>query len=150
MINRNERSAHDVAAVRDVLLFDGLCNFCDSTVQFILARDRSETLQFAPLQGEFARAVLERHPGLASIDSIVLVRTDQNGTERVMVRSAAALALARYLGGFWRLLGAFASLMPRMVRDSLYDALAKRRIGLFGRRDACRLPSAAERGRFLD
>lgn len=155
MNTRNDRAVGDVAsseaeATRDVLLFDGLCNFCDSTVQFILARDRKATLQFAPLQGEFAHSVLERHPELASIDSLVLLRTGQNGAESVLVRTAAALALAEYLGGFWRLLGAFASLLPRPVRDRLYDALARRRIRIFGSRDACRLPSATERSRFLD
>lgn len=134
----------------DVLLFDGLCNFCDRTVQFILARDKKATLQFAPLQGKFARMVLERHPGLATIDSIVLVRTSRNGTESALVRSAAALALARYLGGFWAALGGLAGILPRSVRDWLYDALASRRMAIFGRREACRLPSPAERSRFLD
>ena len=134
----------------DVLLFDGLCNFCDRSVPFILARDRHATLQFAPLQGEFARGVLSRHPKLASIDSIVLVRTGRNGTESVLVKSAAALALARYLGGFWGALGAAGRLVPTAVRDWMYDALARRRFGIFGRRELCRLPSPAERSRFLD
>jgi predicted DCC family thiol-disulfide oxidoreductase YuxK len=132
-----------------VLLYDGLCRFCDGTVQFILRHDPGGSLRFASLQGTYARDVVQRLPALSGVDSLILLEvTDKNRT-RVRVRSDAALALARYLGWPWRLLGVL-RVVPRPVRDALYDALARRRYRLFGRRDACRLPSPAEASRFLD
>ena len=134
-----------------VLLYDGLCNFCDGTVQFILSRDRAGTMKFAPVQGKFARQLLDRHPELAHVDSLMLVqRTDSTSPEVVLVRSAAVVAIGNYLGGVWRVPSMIAHLLPRSARDAAYDMLARRRIRLFGRRDACRVPTAAERARFLD
>ena len=86
-----------------MLLYDGLCRFCDGTVQFILKHDRRGTLRFATLQGDFARDVIARHPEVAGVDSLVLVEPDlDSGRERVYVRSEGALRIARYLGGAWR------------------------------------------------
>ena len=133
-----------------ILLYDGLCNFCDDTVQFILERDRTGTLTFAPLQGDFASGLMSRHPELAAIDSLMLVRRSANGDEVVLVRSAAALAIAHYLGGVWRIAGLLARVLPTSMRDAAYSAFARRRIRWFGRREACRIASPAERARFID
>src|SRR5215212_663883 len=102
-----------------VLLYDGLCGFCDGTVQFILRHDRKQVLRFATLQGDFARQVIARHPELAGVDSLILVDHDDSGTERVQVRSSGALAVARYLGGPWHLARATA-IVPRFIRDLAY------------------------------
>lgn len=108
-------------------------------------------MQFAALQGDFARELFIRHVGLASIDSLVLVeRGDGIRGERVLVRGDAVIAIAKYLGGVWSFGGALLGVIPRPVRDSLYDAFARRRFRFFGRLDACRIPSAEQRGRFLD
>jgi predicted DCC family thiol-disulfide oxidoreductase YuxK len=104
-------------------------------------------LRFAALQSAFGQAVRERHPELAEVDSLVwLDSTD--GTERVAVRSEAALRLAGYLGGVWRVAWV-ARLIPRVLRDAAYDLFARHRYRLFGRADQCELPSPAERQRFL-
>ena len=131
-----------------VLLYDGLCGFCDRTVQFALKHDKPRLLRFAPLQGQYARDVLARHPGLHGIDSLVLVERDAQG-ERVSVRSEGALRLAGYLSWPWRALGAF-RLVPRVLRDWGYDRFAKIRYRAFRKFDACPLPPAEVRARFLE
>jgi len=110
---------------RPVLLYDGLCGFCDGTVQFILKHDRHGTLRFATLQGDFARSVIARHPEVAGVDSLVLVEPEVgSGRERVYVRSDGALRVARYLGGAWHLARVVA-IVPRVLRDWAYDAFAR-------------------------
>ncbi len=132
-----------------VLLYDGLCGFCNGTVQFILARDPSGSMRFAPLQGEFARRVLDRHPELRSVDSLILVRPGATpGEERALVRSEAVLGIADYLGGAWRAADVL-RLVPRPLRDWGYDLFARFRYRLFGRYDACPVPSPEVRARFL-
>ena len=133
-----------------VLLYDGLCGFCDGTVQFILKRDRRGTLRFATLQGDFARDVIARHPEVAGVDSLVLVEPDVgSGRENVYVRSEGALRVARYLGGGWHLARAVA-IVPRSLRDRAYDAFARIRYRVFGRYDSCPIPTPEQRARFID
>lgn len=131
-----------------VLLYDGLCGFCNGTVQFILARDHGGSMRFAPLQGDFARETFARHPDLRGIDSLVLVeRGATPADERVLVRSEAVLGIADYLGGAWRAARAL-RLVPRALRDWGYDLFARFRYRLFGRYDACPVPSPEVRARF--
>ena len=132
-----------------VLLYDGLCGFCDGTVQFILQHDRRGALRFATLQGDFARGVIERHPELAGVDSLVLVERGTSGEERIYVRSEGALQVATYLGGAWTLARGL-RIVPRFLRDLVYDGFARVRYRVFGRYDACPIPSAEQRARFID
>ena len=132
-----------------VLLYDGLCGFCDGTVQFILEHDRQGALRFATLQGDFARGVIERHPELAGVDSLVLVERGTSGEERIYVRSEGALQVATYLGGAWTLARGL-RIVPRFLRDLVYDGFARVRYRVFGRYDACPIPSAEQRARFID
>ena len=139
-----------------MLLYDGFCGFCNGTVRFILARDRAGTMRFAPLDGDFARAVLARHPALAGVDSLVLVEreergegTGESGAERVSVRSEAVLRIAEYLGGGW-VIAAVLRVVPRPLRDWGYDLFARVRYRLFGRLPTCPVPPLAVRARFLD
>ncbi len=131
-----------------VLLYDGACGFCGAAVRVVLRHDRRGTLRFASLAGAFAQGVVERHPELASADSMVWVEPATGGRgERVLTRSAAALRVAAYLGGAWRLLLA-GWLVPRPARDAAYDLVARHRHRLAGA--ACVVPTAAERARFLE
>jgi predicted DCC family thiol-disulfide oxidoreductase YuxK len=132
-----------------VLLYDGLCGFCDSTVQFVLARDHGGSMKFATLQGQFAAQIIQQQPELQAIDSLILVDTSENGAHpQVKVRSAAALGVAEYLGGPWK--GALLlKLVPRPLRDWAYDLFARNRHRWFGRYDACPLPTPEQRQRFL-
>ncbi len=131
-----------------VLLYDGACGFCGAAVRVVLRHDRRGTLRFASLAGAYARGVVERHPELAGADSMVWVEsaTAERG-ERVLARSAAALRVAAYLGGAWRLLLA-GWLVPRPLRDAAYDLVARHRHRLPGA--ACVVPTAAQRTRFLE
>jgi len=131
------------------LLYDGECGVCDATVQAVLRADPGGPLRFAALQGSFAERVISRHPRLRDVDSLVLVRTDPHGGEYIDIRSDAALALAEYLGGVWRLLRV-GRLVPRRIRDGAYDLFARHRHRLLTRPDQCLVPSPGERVRFLD
>jgi predicted DCC family thiol-disulfide oxidoreductase YuxK len=134
-----------------VLLYDGVCGLCDGVVQFTLAHDANGTLKFAPLQGAYAQELLGRHPELAGVDSLIVVERDSDSaTERVRVRSDAALYLAQYLGGAWSLIGAILRVVPRFVRDGGYNFVARVRYRVFGKRDACRVPTAVQKARFFD
>jgi predicted DCC family thiol-disulfide oxidoreductase YuxK len=131
-----------------VLLYDGACGFCSAVVQLVLKRDRRGTLRFAALQGPFARALTARHPELAGVDSLVWAEQGAQG-ERVYVRSEAGLRLARYLAGPWHLALPM-WLLPRFLRDSVYDVVARHRHRLAGPADTCFVPPPEARARFLD
>jgi len=133
-----------------VLLYDGFCGFCNKSVQLILRHDRQKTMFFAALQSDYGKSILTRHPELKGIDSLVFVEPlDFAYLEQVFVRSDAALSVAAYLGGPWRL-ALVAHIIPRSVRDYLYDQFAKRRYRWFGKHDVCLLPAPEMRARFLD
>ena len=133
-----------------VLLYDGVCGFCNKTVQMILDRDPAGTMRFAALQSDYGRAVVERHTSLRGVDSVVFVENANGGSrERVFVRSDAALKVVAYLGGFWKIFLA-AYVVPKPLRDYFYDLFARNRYRLFGKYDACMLPPPEVRSRFLD
>jgi predicted DCC family thiol-disulfide oxidoreductase YuxK len=133
-----------------VLLFDGLCGFCDRTVQLVLQLDRSGKIRFAPLQGEFARNVRQHHPHLAGVDSLILVEPgDGHQPPQLHVRSEAVIRVGRLVGGAGHLL-TLMRLVPRRIRDRAYDLFARHRKRFFGHLPACRIPSAEVRARFLD
>jgi predicted DCC family thiol-disulfide oxidoreductase YuxK len=128
-----------------VVLFDGLCHLCSAVVQFAIPRDPRGRLRFAALQSATAERLLGRLPLAGPIpDSFVLIEDGQ-----LRVRSSAALRLVRYLAMPWPLLTAFV-LVPRPLRDWIYDAVARRRYRWFGTRSACFVPTPEIRDRFLD
>ncbi len=129
-----------------VVLFDGVCNLCNSTVHFIIARDPKAYFRFAPLQSASAAALLgDKAPGAdVAPDSVMLV---EDG--KVYQASTAALRVARKLSGAWKLLYAFI-VVPRFVRDPVYYLIARNRYRWFGKSDACWLPTPELRSRFLE
>jgi len=138
----------ETSGAAPVLLYDGVCGFCNKTVQMILDRDRRGTLRFAALQSDYGRAVVGRHRELEGVDSVVFVEQAAGG-ERVYVRSEAALRVAAYLGGLWKVF-LCAYVVPRGLRDYLYDLFARNRYRFFGKSEQCMLPPAEARARFLD
>ncbi|MEM9291687.1 MAG: thiol-disulfide oxidoreductase DCC family protein [Acidobacteriota bacterium] len=133
------------AADGPILLFDGVCNLCDSAVNFVIDHDRGEQFRFAALQSQAAREALERAGALEELpDSMVLI--DRGG---VHTRSDAALAVAGRLSFPWSLLAA-ARVVPRFVRDPLYAWIARNRYRWFGKQNACRIPTPGLQARFLD
>ena len=133
------------AKTHAIVFFDGVCNLCNGAVNFIIDRDPEGYFQFAPLQSDVARAHLEQAPGEDdALDSIVLLEHDQT-----FVKSTAALRIARRLSGPWSLLS-LALVVPRPIRDTVYDWIAHNRYDWFGRRDECRLPTPELKSRFLE
>jgi len=133
-----EQEAHGI------ILFDGVCNLCNGAVNFVIDRDPAGFFKFAPLQSNTGRALLEQHAlPTETLDSIVLI---EGG--RVYHRSGAALRIARRLRGGWPLLYSFI-IVPRFIRDRVYDFIAAHRYRWFGKEDACRVPTPALRARFL-
>lgn len=127
-----------------VVLFDGVCNLCAGTVQFVIGRDPAQHFRFASLQSPAAARLLAEAGVTAPLpDSIVLV--DDAG---VHVRSAAALRIAHHLRFPWNLSSAFL-VVPRPLRDWAYDLVARHRYGWFGRQDICMVPTPDLRSRFL-
>ena len=124
-----------------VLLFDGVCGLCNSAVDFAMAEDTEGRLRFAPLQGEYAERVVG--DAAKSLRSLVLVDNGQ-----VLEKSDAVLRVAQHLGGMWRL-AAVARVVPRPLRDLVYDFVATHRYRWFGKKETCRMPTAEERARFI-
>lgn len=126
-----------------ILYFDGVCGLCSRAVDFVLRHDPDGQFRFAPLQGETAAARLDASD-VADLDTMVLT-TDQ-GTFR---KSSAAVRIFWKLGSFWWLLGWLLWIVPRPLRDLGYRCVANTRYRLFGKHETCRLPTPAERDRFL-
>jgi predicted DCC family thiol-disulfide oxidoreductase YuxK len=139
------------AVDRAFLLYDGICGLCDRAVQFTLRHDRKDVFRFAPLQSDLASAILLRHgQDPAALNTVVLVLEPQLHGERLVTRSDAVLALLSKLGLPWSGLAAAGRLCPRIIREQLYDWIARRRYRMFGRYDSCPVPTAAQREKFLD
>lgn len=125
------------------MFFDGVCVLCNGFVDTVLRADRAGVLRFAPLQGETARRLLPAPP--QDPGSWSLLYLDEHGLH---AESDAALAVLRRLGGWWGLL-ALTRLVPRGLRDPLYRVIVRNRYRWFGRHAVCRVPTEAERARFL-
>lgn len=133
-----------------VLLYDGTCGFCARSLQFVLRHESSrQTLRFARLEGPLGTRLRNQHAELAGIDSLIWYEPKTASTpERLLWRSRGALRVARYLGGFWGLLGSLGMVVPRVVMDAGYDWVARHRRQLAA--DACLVPTPDQRRRFLD
>lgn len=130
--------------MKRIVLFDGACNFCDASVQFIINRDPAAHFYFASLQSEKGIQLKQQFGIAKDEDSMVLI--EQN---KAYTKSAAALRIAKKLDGLWHLLFLFI-LIPRPIRDGIYQYVAQNRYHWFGKKeDACVLPSPEMRRRFL-
>lgn len=128
-----------------VLLFDGVCNLCNSSVDFIVRHDPRGLVKFASLQSRTGRQLLEMAGLPADYDaSLVLVEGDRFSTS-----SDAALRVARYLTAPWSWAAIF-RVVPRSIRDAVYRWISRNRYNWFGKRDTCRIPTPEERKRFID
>jgi predicted DCC family thiol-disulfide oxidoreductase YuxK len=136
-----------------VVLFDGVCNFCDTSVTFVIEHDSQGYFKFAPLQSDAGRDLASKHgltyasvEGDAAgrvVDSVILIEDDKAYTH-----STAALRIARHLDGIWS--WAYPLIyIPRSIRDLFYRLFAKYRYRMFGRKDECMIPTPEVRARFL-
>jgi predicted DCC family thiol-disulfide oxidoreductase YuxK len=128
-----------------IVLFDGVCNLCNRSVQFIIKRDKKKQFRFASLQGRAGQQFLQQFNLPANdFNSFVLVENS-----KVYTRSTAALRMFRKLGGGWTLLYAFI-IIPPFLRNAVYDWIARNRYKWYGKREECMVPSPELRERFLE
>ena len=128
-----------------VILFDGVCNLCNGAVQFIISRDRKRKYRYASLQSETGRSLMLK-AGLSvdKIDTVVLIEG-----EKAYTHSDVALRVCRHMGGLWPLFQVF-YIIPKPIRDAVYDWVARNRYRWFGKREACMVPTPELRSLFLD
>ncbi|HSK13753.1 MAG TPA: thiol-disulfide oxidoreductase DCC family protein [Phnomibacter sp.] len=132
-------------AAHPVLLFDGVCNLCSASVQFIIRHDPHARLRFAALQSDPGEQLLRSHHlPEKELKSLVLIEKG-----RVYTRSTGALRVARYLSGLWPLLYVFI-IVPRFLRDPVYDLIGRNRYRWFGKKTSCWLPTPDLKARFID
>lgn len=128
-----------------IVLFDGVCNLCNSFVIFIIRHDRGERFRFAALQSGFVQShLLPHYPEIAQLDTVLYYRDG-----KMYDRSTAALLILRDLGG-WPSLLYGAIIVPQIIRDRVYNLIAKGRYRLFGRREQCMLPTPDLKRRFFE
>jgi predicted DCC family thiol-disulfide oxidoreductase YuxK len=133
-----------------VILYDGLCGLCNGLNQFILKRDKRDRFRFASLQSDFAASLLQRHGVNAiDLDTVYVVVDYQQASERLLARSDAILHVMRELGGIWQLFVA-GGLLPKTLRDRLYDVVARNRYRIFGKYEVCLMPEEKYRNKFLE
>ena len=128
-----------------LILFDGVCNLCNGSVQFLIKRDPAGKFRFASLQSDFGRSQLIRfnlNPDL--LHSVVVIDGDN-----VLQRSDAALRIVNQLDGPWKILNAF-KIFPKFLRDVLYNVVARNRYKVFGKRDSCMIPTPELKARFIE
>jgi predicted DCC family thiol-disulfide oxidoreductase YuxK len=127
-----------------IILFDGVCNLCNGFVQFVIRRDERKCFIFGALQSEKAKEILS-HFNLPkeNFKTIILIEDD-----KVFTQSTAVLKIAKQLNG-WKLFYAFI-IIPKFIRDFVYSIVSKYRYKIFGKRDACMIPTPELKGRFLD
>lgn len=128
-----------------IILFDGVCNFCNSAVNFVIKRDKKGKICFAPLQSETGKKLLEQYKlPVNDMESFIFIEKG-----RVYSRSTAALRVCRYLGALWPLcFGAI--IVPTFIRDGIYNWIARNRYKWFGVRQECMIPTPEIKARFLN
>jgi predicted DCC family thiol-disulfide oxidoreductase YuxK len=130
---------------KTIVFFDGVCNFCNGSINFVLVRDEKNKFLFAPLQSKAGQEFLTSHQLNAQEFDSVIVFTEG----KLFKKSAAALQITSHLGFPWTMLSVF-KILPVFIRDFFYDFIARNRYRFFGKRDACMIPTREVRAKFLE
>ena len=129
---------------KKIILFDGVCNLCNTSVLFVIKRDTKDHFRFAALQSEIGQSLAKKHQlDTTQVDSIVLIMKD-----KVFIKSSAALNISRYLKGAYPLLFLFI-IIPSFIRNWVYDYVAKNRYRWYGKKDQCMIPTKELKSKFL-
>ena len=129
---------------RHLVIFDGVCNFCNSTVNFIIRHDDKGVFCFTPMQSDLAKELAgSYYLDEVGVDTLLLIKN-----EKIYVRTNAAFEIAKDLSGYWYLLNIF-RMIPRPIRDALYRFFARNRYSLFGKRTHCIVPTQSVASRFV-
>jgi predicted DCC family thiol-disulfide oxidoreductase YuxK len=131
---------------KKIILFDGVCNLCDSAVQFVIEHDTKDMFRFVALQSELGQEIL-KHIGInpINIDSVILYEPGI----AYYYKSTAAIEIAKILGGFWHL-GTIFRIIPTGIRNQLYDYVAKNRYKWYGKKEICWIPTEKLKSKFLN
>ena len=133
-----------------IVLYDGVCGLCNRLVQFLLKRDAHDRFRFASLQSNFGQEILTRHGAdPLDLDTFYVVLDHGQPSERLLARSDGIVQALTTLGGIWKIGGA-GKLLPKAIRDRLYNFVARHRYQVFGKSEACMLPEPKQRAKFLD
>ena len=128
----------------NIILFDGVCNLCNSSVQFIIKRNKKQHFYYASLQSDVAKEILLQHlEKKITLDTIVFVEKGN-----IYTKSTAALRISKYLDGLWKFAYVLI-IIPRPIRDAFYDFVAKKRYVWFGKRESCIMPTDDQKKMFL-
>ncbi len=128
-----------------IILFDGVCNLCNNSIQFIIKRDKKDVFRYAALQSDIGQQLIaERGIDTTNIDSIILIEPGL----AYHIKSSAALKIGRMFGGAWQVLAIF-EWIPSPIRNFFYDIIAKNRYRWFGKQDACMIPTPELKAKFL-
>ncbi len=131
---------------KKIILFDGICNLCNSAVQFIIKRDKNDEFRFATLQGEIGQQLInERNIDTSKLDSIILIEPGI----AYYSKSTAALEISQSFGGFWKMAYVL-KLIPKQLLNIVYDWVARNRYGWFGKKEECMVPNPELKGKFLE
>lgn len=131
---------------KKIILFDGVCNLCNSSVQFVIKRDKKDRFRYAALQSDIGKQLVqERNIDSRQVDSIILIEPGV----AYYTKSDAALEIAKDLGGFWSLLVVF-QWVPTSIRNAVYDFVARNRYKWFGKKEACMVPTPELKAKFLE
>ncbi|MEQ6118447.1 thiol-disulfide oxidoreductase DCC family protein [Reichenbachiella sp. MALMAid0571] len=138
-------SDSQISTNQSIVLYDGVCNFCNSSVNFIIRHERQSELKFASLQSAFGQNVLHSYNEKTNdFESIVFIHNNV-----IFKKSKAAFEISKFLKPPWNWLAVF-QVFPRFITDFFYDVIAKNRYAIFGKSDTCAIPTPALRSRFLD
>jgi len=128
---------------KKIILFDGVCNFCNGSVNFLIRRDFKKVFNFSPLQSDYGRLIIEKLNIPKQIDSIILVVNDE-----YYIKSNAVIKIIKELKWYWRIL-IVVKILPQKTRDAIYDFVANNRYKWFGKKDSCMIPTDDIKARFL-
>lgn len=135
----------DIPQDKYIILFDGVCNLCNTAITFVIKRDPKDLFLYTPLQSKTGKILTHKYDiDTTTIDSIILIKNNKAYT-----KSAAALHIARHLKGAYSLFTVFL-IIPSFIRNWVYDYVAKNRYKWYGKRDACMIPTPALKAKFLD
>jgi len=127
-----------------IVFFDGVCNLCNSSVSFLIKKDKKRTLKYSSLQGSFAKEHL-RQKDIECLESVVFLKEG-----KLYYKSEAVVRVLMELRGFYKFLGCFLSLFPYALLNVFYSFIAKNRYRFFGKQETCRVPSQEEKKLFID
>lgn len=134
----------EIETTKHIILFDGVCNLCNASVNFIIKRDKKDHFRFAPLQSQFAQELCKKYDiDILKMESVLLIEK-----QKLYTQSTAALRISKKLSGLWPVLYTFI-IIPTIIRNPLYNLIARNRYKWFGKKDTCMIPRPELKEKFI-